>query len=369
MPHHWESSIEEWRRERNSTRSIHPSQLLVLHYNHDRVEPSDPSHVINPTRSFADQCELVSLVGKLSTEKWLYCVSGGVWTRNCTLTWHRATYTARMERCCRKTFLAARGLTWSQKRTTRKSADTRRNSASLQCSDLANCNTTCREQETEEPEEPKGRWDREAFTISCICAEQSFCRPLFGLWKRIRGPLCCLSGWLDGWGGLWSSTRRVCGGVHSIRHLAQGVRCSGRQILMVFRTQSIQAQRYRHGCSVRRPACWCEGWQLARESTIQRQQQHLYAGVRPLCLYWLNNSIGSFSFYYVLPFDSWPTNTPTHAKQLLEPAGWGFFDASTIAGEARWGSSLAAPTQVGRCSSVASHRHYFMCDPIQSRCK
>lgn len=241
MPHHWESSIEEWRRERNSTRSIHPSQLLVLHYNHDRVEPSDPSHVINPTRSFADQCELV-IVGKLSTEKWLYCVSGGVWTRNCTLTWHRATYTARMERCCRKTFLAARGLTWSQKRTTRKSADTRRNSASLQCSDLANCNTTCREQETEEPEEPKGRWDREAFTISCICAEQSFCRPLFGLWKRIRGPLCCLSGWLDGWGGLWSSTRRVCGGVHSIRHLAQGVRCSGRQILMVFRTQSIQAR-------------------------------------------------------------------------------------------------------------------------------
>lgn len=26
-------------------------------------------------------------------------------------------------------------------------------------------------------------------------------------------------------------------------------------------------------------------------------RKHLYAGVRPLCLYWLNNSIGSFSVY------------------------------------------------------------------------
>lgn len=44
--------------------------------------------------------------------------------------------------------MVARGLTWSHKRVTRKSADTRRNSASCECSDLANCNTTCREQET-----------------------------------------------------------------------------------------------------------------------------------------------------------------------------------------------------------------------------
>lgn len=72
--------------------------------------------------------------------------------------------------------------------------------------------------------EPKGRWDRReaAFTISCICAEQSFCRPLFGL-NGIRVTFVCRLGPMYG---------RVCTPPPPVlSSLLSSIHQRGRQIL------------------------------------------------------------------------------------------------------------------------------------------
>lgn len=91
-----------------------------------------------------------------------------------------------------------RALTWSRESSDNTATARRNNSASWQCSDLANCNTTCREQET------RWRWRRSSrkkknqrggeiekhsqfhafaqnnpFVALCLVSD-----------KRIRGPLC-----------------------------------------------------------------------------------------------------------------------------------------------------------------------------------
>lgn len=93
------------------------------------------------------------------------------------------------------------------------------------------------------------------------------------------------------------------------------------------------------------------------------------AGVRPLCLYWLNNSIGSFTFILLLLLCTAFRFNPRHLHTQL-PAGF-FARQSTMSQvipqviyvvDGRGG--LFCMSEVGRCSSAVAtftYTHRFMC--------
>lgn len=100
-------------------------------------------------------------------------------------------------------------------------------------------------------------------------------------------------------------------------------------------------------------------------------RKHLYAGVRPLCLYWLNNSIGSFSVYiafimYCHSIRGQHTPTPTtcrtrvssHTERSLRLKRPQLQDNPPSLAVLHGGScSLSYPpsvVEVGRCSSSPS---------------
>lgn len=178
--------------------------------------------------------------------------------------------------------MVARGLTWSHKRVTRKSADTRRNSASCECSDLANCNTTCREQETSTRRTKGEVRSRSIHNFMHLRRTILLSPTVWSLKTNKRLPLwgCCLLSGVGGSACVWGSPLPSDPSSFQAR-------------LLLFRTTNSDGNGRAQNRTVQGPTIECSSWQDEKAAS-------LYAGVRSLCLYWLNNSIGSFSVYIAL---------------------------------------------------------------------